>query len=68
MSKMDSLESSWSSNAGRKIRQAMQDLDPKFREYKSVVESYVTFLKNAAGSYTDTETTAETNVNQVQFK
>lgn len=67
-SQMDNLESSWDSTAGKKIREAMNSLSPKFKEYQDVVNQYVTFLKDTAGSYVTTDDTATTSVNQVQFK
>lgn len=65
---MDNLESSWDSTAGKKIREAMNSLSPKFKEYQEVVNGYVTFLKDTAGAYKATDDTATTSVNQVQFK
>ena len=42
----------------------MNALNPRFEEYKSVVESYAKFLVNTAQNYDTTETTVQNNAGQ----
>lgn len=58
---MNNLESTWKSDAATDIRQAMNALKPRFAEYKSVIESYATFLDRTAQNYDTTEGTIQTN-------
>lgn len=60
-SKMQALESTWSSDAASDIRSAMNALKPRFEEYKSTVETYAKFLDTTATSYEATETAIQTN-------
>lgn len=60
-SKMNALESTWQSDAGNEIRSAMNALQPRFNEYKEVVDSYVTFLNTTAQRYEETEQTVQNN-------
>ena len=60
-SKMNALESTWQSDAGNEIRSAMNALQPRFNEYKEVVDSYVTFLNTTAQRYEETEQTVQSN-------
>lgn len=62
--KMNDLESTWKSDAANDIRTAMNNLRPKFEEYKNVVESYAKFLTDTAQRYETTETTIQNNANQ----
>ena len=57
--KMQSLESSWESDAARDIRDAMNAMLPRFEQYWNVINSYATFLDTAAGQYEQTETTIQ---------
>lgn len=57
--KMNALEATWRSDAADDIRQAMNNLQPRFDEYKSVVEAYATFLVNTAQSYENTESSIQ---------
>ena len=56
---MNSLESSWKSDAATDIRAAMNALKPRFEQYKQVVESYAKFLNNTASNYDTTESTVQ---------
>ncbi len=58
---MNSLESSWKSDAATDIRAAMNALKPRFEQYKQVVESYAKFLNNTASNYDTTESTVQNN-------
>ncbi len=60
---MNSLESTWKSDAATDIRAAMDALKPRFEEYKSVVEAYATFLDRTAQSYESTESAVQTSAN-----
>ncbi len=61
---MNDLEATWKSDAATDIRAAMNALNPRFEEYKSVVESYAKFLVNTAQNYDTTETTVQNNAGQ----
>ena len=61
---MNDLEAPWKSDAATDIRAAMNALNPRFEEYKSVVESYAKFLVNTAQNYDTTETTVQNNAGQ----
>ena len=58
---MNSLESSWKSDAATDIRAARNALIPRFEQYKQVVESYAKFLNNTASNYDTTESTVQNN-------
>lgn len=60
---MDALQATWKSDAGNDIRQAMNEMKPRFEQYKNVVESYAKFLVNTAQSYESTESAIQTNAN-----
>ena len=58
---MNLLEETWKSDAATDIRAAMNNLQPRFEQYKNVVESYAKFLDNTAQSYETTEGAIQTN-------
>ena len=60
---MNSLESTWKSDAASEIRAKMNALKPRFEEMKAVVESYAKFLDTTAQSYESTESAILTNAN-----
>lgn len=60
-SNMNALEATWKSDAATDIRKAMNDMKPRFEEYKNVVESYAKFLVNTAQSYDTTEGAIQNN-------
>mgnify|MGYP003297195351 CR=1 FL=1 len=62
--KMNDLESSWSSDAGRDIRANMNALKPRFEDYKKIVESYANFLDETAATYEETEQIVQQNASQ----
>ena len=43
---MNDLEATWKSDAATDIRTAMNNMKPRFEDYKNVVESYAKFLVN----------------------
>lgn len=63
---MNDLEATWKSDAATDIRAAMNALNPRFEEYKNVVESYAKFLVNTAQNYDGTDYTIQQNA--AQFK
>lgn len=58
---MSDLNATWKSDAASDIIAAMNALQPRFEEYKNVVESYAKFLVNTAQSYESTESAIQTN-------
>lgn len=60
---MNALEATWKSEAAEEIREAMNNMKPKFEEYKNVIESYAKFLVNTAQSYESTESSLHSNAN-----
>ncbi len=60
---MNSLQSTWKSDGASTIREAMNALNPRFEEYRNVVESYAKFLVNTAQSYESTESAVQNNAN-----
>ncbi len=61
---MQGLNGTWVSDAGSDIRTAMNNLKPRFEQYKAVVESYAKFLDTTAQSYEATETAVQNNAQQ----
>lgn len=59
--KMQSLSSTWNSDAADEIRAAMNAMKPKFKSYEDVIESYAKFLETTAQSYESTETAIQKN-------
>lgn len=51
----------WDSEASEVLRGDFESYAPKFQEYKEVVDSYVTFLKQTAEAYDKTETHIKSN-------
>ncbi len=58
---MNDLEATWKSDAASDIRAAMNALQPKFEQYKNVIESYAKFLVNTDQSYETTESAIQSN-------
>ncbi len=54
---MNDLQSTWQSDAAEEIRGAMNAMQPRFKEYKEVVESYANFLVKTAQDYETVEST-----------
>ena len=59
--KMNALGTTWQSVAADDIRGAMNAMQPRFDDYKRIVESYANFLDTTAQSYETTEATAQNN-------
>lgn len=62
-SNMDMLSSTWESDGSEAIREAFKALQPRFEEYKSVVDTYATFLDDTVEKYTLTETAITNSAN-----
>ncbi len=58
---MNALSSSWQSDASDTIRERFNSLDPKFANYKNIVDAYAKFLDNTVTSYETTERAINTN-------
>ena len=58
---MNDLEATWKSDAATDIRTAMNNMKPRFEDYKNVVESYAKFLVNTAQNYETTEGAIQSN-------
>lgn len=56
---MDGLASTWQSDASDTIRSKFSGLQPRFEEYREVVENYARFLDSTVQAYE----TAESNIN-----
>lgn len=58
---MDSLATSWQSDASNTIRNNFNALAPRFEEYKNVVDSYAKFLDATVTNYDTTESAINNN-------
>lgn len=58
---MNNLEGTWRSDAADDIRAAMNAMQPKFEQYKTVVDSYANFLVSTAESFETTEGAIQSN-------
>jgi WXG100 family type VII secretion target len=58
---MNSLTSTWQSDAANTMVNNFNALVPKFEEYKNVVESYAKFLDYTVNSYDTAETAINNN-------
>ena len=61
LNSMNALDATWQSDASRDIIANINALKPRIEEYKGVVASYVTFLRNTAQNYETTEQTVQNN-------
>ena len=52
---MNNLQNSWQSDAGNTIRERMNAMQPRFEQYREVVESYSKFLDQTVTAYNATE-------------
>lgn len=59
-SQVNSLSSTWTSDAGNTIVHKMKNMSGRFEEYKKVIESYASFLDQTVTNYDS----AETNINR----
>lgn len=58
---MNSLESTWQSQASSTIRTNFNKLEAKFQECKKIVDSYGKFLETTVDSYKKTEASINSN-------
>lgn len=59
--RMNETEADWESEGATVIRQAMNNLKPRFERYKNVVSEYEKFLRETAQSYESTESAIKSN-------
>ena len=62
--KIKSLKGDWESNSAETIRQKITGMTGRFENYQQVVNSYVTFIRNAAAQSKNMETTINSNASQ----
>ncbi|WP_338379167.1 pore-forming ESAT-6 family protein [Enterococcus faecium] len=58
---MNNLSSTWNSDASNTIRGNFNALQPKFENFREIVESYAKFLDQTVDSYNATETAINNN-------
>jgi len=58
---MNDMSNSWKSPAGETIKAKFTALEPKFQEYKEIIESYAKFLDTTVDSYQATENAVNNN-------
>lgn len=63
---MNSLQSTWQSEASNTIITNFNKLESKFQDYKNVIDSYGTFLESTVDSYTQTESSINNNASAFQ--
>jgi WXG100 family type VII secretion target len=63
---MNELAQYWDSDASSTIRQNFNALEPRFEEYRQVVENYAKFLDNTVAYYNEAEN--KINNNASMFK
>ena len=63
---MNSLQSTWQSEASNTIITNFNKLESKFQDYKKVIDSYGTFLESTVDSYTQTESSINNNASAFQ--
>lgn len=57
------LDAEWTSDSSDTIRQKITGMQPKFDNYYTIIESYVTFLNSTATQYEQTESVINANAN-----
>ncbi|HIU30574.1 MAG TPA: WXG100 family type VII secretion target [Candidatus Caccousia avistercoris] len=55
------LESQWTSDTSDTIRAKIEGMQPVFKTYKEVIETYAKFLDTTVEEYTKTEASLNTN-------
>ena len=58
---MNSLQSTWQSEASNTIITNFNKLESKFQDYRKVIDSYGTFLETTVDSYTNAESSINSN-------
>jgi len=66
--KLNSLKNTWESEGADEVMQQFNNLNPKFDQYKRIVDSYVDFLMKTAEQYEVTESTVKKNAGTLEFK
>lgn len=60
---MNALAQYWDSDASSSIRSNFNALQPRFEEYRQVVDNYAKFLDNTVTHYNDAESKINNNAN-----
>lgn len=61
----------WKSEGAERTKAEIDEMKPRFEEYKAIVESYAKYLEDTAESYGSTETAITKNaesINETAFK
>ncbi|MCR1840074.1 pore-forming ESAT-6 family protein [Murimonas intestini] len=66
--KLNSLKNTWESEGADEVMQQFNNLNPKFDQYKRIVDSYADFLMKTAEQYEVTESTVKKNAGTLEFK
>ena len=66
--KLNSLKNTWESEGADEVMQQFNNLNPKFDQYKRIVDSYADFLMKTAEQYEVTERTVKKNAGTLEFK
>jgi|GEM_PF-169433 len=61
---MNSLTSTWNSDAADTIQKKFNGLEERFKEYKDIIDSYVRFLNTTVTNYNEAETAINNNAGQ----
>lgn len=56
-----SLEAEWTSDSSDTIRGKITGMQPKFDNYRNIIDSYVKFLNTTVAQYEQTESAINTN-------
>lgn len=63
--KVEELQSTWESDAGERTQKAIKNLEPRFEDYRKVLNSYAEYLEKTAESYESTEKTLVNNADNM---
>lgn len=63
---INSLSSTWQSDAGENIRARFNTMSATFEEYRKIVESYATFLDDTVDTYSTAESSINSNADAFQ--
>lgn len=58
---INDLEAQWTSDTSDTIRMKISGMQPRFDQYKEIIESYAKFLDNTVAQYESTETALNSN-------
>lgn len=66
--KLTALRNTWQSESSEEMLTRFNQLDPRFKDYETVVNSYVDFLNKTAEQYEVKEDTIKKNATAIEFK